>query len=142
LLEKTGLLISAIVSPINTAIYEAYGIDENGCEANDFVQVFVAEIAQIMVPTGFTPNNDGNNDILVVHGKAKNIIGINSFTIYDRWGEAVYEQRNFDVNDRSIGWDGTFRGQEMEAGTYIWTLQVRFENGDTDNFQGATTLIR
>ena len=131
-----------IVSPLNTAIYEAYGIDENGCEASDFVQVFVAEIAQIMVPTGFTPNNDGNNDILVVHGKSKNITGINSFTIYDRWGEAVYERTNFDVNDRTIGWDGTFRGEEMESGTYIWTLQVQFENGDTDNFQGATTLIR
>ena len=134
--------ISTTVSPLNSTTYEVYGIDNKGCDANDFVEVFVARRAQIMVPTGFTPNADGNNDILVVHGKSKNIIAINSFMLYDRWGETVYERNNFDVNDRTIGWDGTFRGKEMEAGTYIWTLQVQFENGETQNLQGATTLIR
>ena len=134
--------LSTTVSPLNSTTYEVYGIDQNGCDANDFVDVFVARQAQIMVPTGFTPNGDGNNDILIVHGKSSNIVAINSFMIYDRWGETVYERNNFDVNDRTVGWDGIFRGQEMEAGTFIWTLQVQFENGETENLQGSTTLIR
>ena len=131
-----------IVSPLFTATYEAYGIDDNGCEANDFVTVFIQKIAQIMVPTGFTPNGDNNNDRLIVHGKSKNIVQINSFSIYDRWGEMVYENKNFNINDETVGWDGTFRNEEMESGVYVWVLQVQFEDGTTDNFNGSTTLIR
>ncbi len=133
---------STSVSPLFTATYEAYGIDENGCESNDFVTVFVSKTAQIMVPTGFTPNADGNNDLLIVHGKSKNIVRINEFRIYDRWGETVYENNNFDINDTAIGWDGTFRGEEMDSGIYVWVLEVQFEDGSTDNFTGHTTLIR
>jgi gliding motility-associated-like protein len=95
-----------------------------------------------MVPTGFTPNGDGNNDLLIVHGKSKNIVRINEFAIYDRWGEAVYQNINFDINDTAIGWDGTFRGEEMDSGVYVWVLQVQFEDGSTDDFTGHTTLIR
>lgn len=133
---------STIVSPLFTATYEAYGIDENGCESNDFVTVFVSKTAQIMVPTGFTPNGDNNNDILIVHGKSKNIVRINEFNIYDRWGETVYQNNNFDVNDTTTGWDGTFRGEEMETGVYVWVLEVQFEDGSTDTLSGHTTLIR
>jgi len=133
---------STTVSPLFTATYEAYGIDSNGCESNDFVTVFVQKIAEIMVPTGFTPNGDNNNDMLLVHGKSKNINQINTFRIYDRWGETVYENNNFNINDESVGWDGTFRNEEMESGVYVWILEVQFEDGTTDNFQGSTTLIR
>lgn len=133
---------STIVSPLFTANYEAFGIDENGCMSSDLVTVFVSKTAQIMVPTGFTPNGDNNNDILIVHGKSKNIVRINDFRIYDRWGETVYENTNFDINDQTIGWDGTFRGEPMETGVYIWVLEVSFEDGSTDNFSGQTTLIR
>jgi len=133
---------STMVSPIFTATYEAYGIDMNGCESNDFVTIFVSKTAQIMVPTGFTPNGDNNNDILIVHGKSKNIVRINEMNIYDRWGETVYQNTNFDINDTTTGWDGTFRGDEMEGGIYVWVLEVQFEDGSTDTFSGQTTLIR
>ena len=133
---------STTVSPLFTATYEASGVDENGCESNDFVTVFVAKTAQIMIPTGFTPNGDNNNDILLVHGKSSNIVRVNEFRIYDRWGETVYENRNFDINDTTIGWDGTFRGEDMDTGVYVWVIEVSFEDGSTDTFSGQTTLIR
>ena len=133
---------STTVSPIITATYQVTAIDSMGCESDDFVTVFVAKTAQIMVPTGFTPNGDNNNDILIVHGKSKNIVRINEFRIYDRWGETVYQNNNFDINDTAIGWDGTFRGEEMDSGVYVWVLEVQFEDGSTDNFSGQTTLIR
>jgi len=95
-----------------------------------------------MVPTGFTPNGDNNNDILIVHGKSKNIVRINEMNIYDRWGETVYQNTNFVINDTTTGWDGTFRGAEMEGGIYVWVLEVQFEDGSTDTFSGQTTLIR
>ena len=73
---------------------------------------------------------------------SSNIVRVNEFRIYDRWGETVYENRNFDINDTTIGWDGTFRGEDMDTGVYVWVIEVSFEDGSTDTFSGQTTLIR
>ncbi len=130
------------VSPIVSSLYEVYAIDENGCVDEDFVKVFVEKNPIVVVPTAFTPNGDNNNDLLVVHGKEKSIEQISSFRVYDRWGELVHEDFNFQLNNTSNGWDGNFRSQAMQAGVYVWYLEVEFLDGSKQGFKGATTLIR
>lgn len=134
--------LDPMAQPITTIIYEVFAIDELGCEAEDKLQVIVLKNIEILVPTGFTPNDDGRNDILLVHGKSKNIKDIESFQIYDRWGNVVYEDYNFIINDQTRGWDGTYKGQEMNAGTYVWLMEVNFIDGTSEIFKGQTTLIR
>lgn len=130
-----------IAYPSSTVYYELYGIDENGCEATDLIQVRVIRaIRELLVPTGFSPNGDTENDVLLLHSKKE--ATILSFRIYDRWGELVHEMQNFPVNDPSFYWDGNFRGKEMPIGSYIWTAEVQYEDGDTIVFRGNTTLIR
>lgn len=114
--------------------------DSAGCRANDQIRVSVEKNRKVFVPTGFSPNGDFNNDLLLVHGQT----GYKAldFKVFDRWGELVFELKDFAVNDDTQGWDGTFRGQNCEVGVYVWVLEVEFNDGVREVFKGNTTLIR
>ncbi|MBK7873319.1 MAG: proprotein convertase P-domain-containing protein [Saprospiraceae bacterium] len=127
-------------APQDMIIYELYGIDEKGCEATDRVTIVVQKIREVAVPTGFTPNADGSNDLLLVHGLDGTRIKM--FRVYDRWGELLYDFGGFMVNDKNSGWDGNFRGKPMNSGVYIWYLEVEYIDGMTEALKGQTTLIR
>lgn len=79
--------IAPFFFPQSTIIYELYGVDENGCEDTDLLTINVAKPRSAVVPTGFTPNGDGVNDILQVHGLPGTIV--RTFRVYDRWGELL-----------------------------------------------------
>lgn len=131
---------TTVAKPFYSLTYQLTGIDELGCEASDLVQIFVQKIKAIDVPTGFTPNNDGNNDLLLVHGRPGT--KVSSFKIFNRWGELLYETGDFDVNDPDKGWDGNFRGKPSSSDTYIWYLEVEFIDGTREAYKGQTNLIR
>jgi gliding motility-associated-like protein len=114
--------------------------DENGCTAEDFITVAVRRNRSVLVPTGFTPNGDGMNERLLVHGVAGTKVLL--FRVYDRWGELIHESGDFEVNDPTNGWDGNFRNKMMSSGVYIWYLEVEYIDGVEEAFQGSTTLIR
>jgi gliding motility-associated-like protein len=126
--------------PQVSILYFLYGIDENGCEDTDMVHVYVDKPRVVAVPTGFTPNGDNNNDKLIVHGRRGTMVQY--FQVFDRWGELLYEARDFEVNDSNYGWDGTFKGDEVNPGVYIWQLVVTYEDGMEEAYYGETTLIR
>lgn len=128
------------VNPSKSTLYEIYAIDQNGCEANAIFNLSVENTQKIFVPTGFTPNGDGSNDYLVVHGRAGTVI--NSFKIFDRWGETIYESYEMTLNNIKNTWDGTFKGQPLNGGVYVWLLDVTFPNGTTEIYKGHTTLIK
>lgn len=86
------------------------------------------------VPTGFSPNGDGPNDVLYVRGAA---IETMNFKVFNRWGELVFE-----TSDMSIGWDGTFKGVQQEMDAYAWDLIATFVDGTTVRKKGNVTLLR
>ncbi|MEL7020589.1 MAG: gliding motility-associated C-terminal domain-containing protein, partial [Bacteroidota bacterium] len=114
--------------------------DENNCQTSVSTQIIVEKNRNVLVPTGFTPDDNGTNDRLVVHGDPK--ARVKYFRVLDRWGELLYERNNFMVNDTQMGWDGTFRGKNAPAGVYIWYLEVEFVDGAEVFYKGTTTLIR
>lgn len=129
-----------VAEPMYTNDYYLLVVDENGCRAEDHVQIHVKKERRVMVPSGFSPNADGLNDLLTVHGKSGTMIKV--FRIFDRWGEMLYEHFDFPINDTTTGWDGTFKGQTMMPGVYVWYLEAEYEDGMKENFRGGTTLIR
>lgn len=120
--------------------YKVQVTDENGCTDEDIVTVAVAKDFRVDVPTGFSPNADSVNDRLLVHGQTGTVV--KSFRVFDRWGELLFEDNDFAVNDINRGWDGTFRGEDATSGVYIWALTVEYEDGFEEDFKGHTTLIR
>jgi gliding motility-associated-like protein len=120
--------------------FEAFVIDSAGCRAEDQILVTVERPRKVFVPTAFSPNGDFTNDLLLVHGQQSSRALV--FRVYDRWGEMVYEARDFAFNDENTGWDGTFRGKPMDPGVYVWVLEVAYIDGVKELFKGNTTLIR
>jgi gliding motility-associated-like protein len=128
-----------VKSPASVTLKVSNG---NGCSAEDLINIFVREFRSVRVPTGFTPNDDGVNSLLHVHGSSLMVEQIKVFRIFDRWGTMVYESGGFDINDTSTGWDGTFKGKALPPGVYVWYLEVDFVDGTTESYKGHTTLIR
>ena len=114
--------------------------DSIGCAAEDQIYISVVKPRLIAVPTGFSPNSDSANDKLVVHGQQSARIAL--FRVYDRWGELLYEAKDFPTNDESMGWDGTFRGEALNPGVYIWVVEAIYRDGVREVFKGETTLIK
>ena len=131
---------SPVAIPDFTNDYYLLIEDENGCKAEDHLQVHVRKERRVVVPTGFTPNNDGNNDLLLVHGRSGTTIDL--FQVFDRWGELLYQDVELPINDTSRGWDGSFKSEPMAPGVYIWYIEATYSDGMTDTFKGETTLVR
>lgn len=133
---------------INPAVYSLeftrfFGLtvkDSLGCRADDMVRIAVEKPRKVFVPTGFTPNGDFTNDLLLVHGQSTS--KVLDFKIFDRWGEMVFQLQDFAFNDDTKGWDGNFRGQPCDPGIYVWILEVEYVDGEKEVFKGNTTLIR
>ena len=125
---------SATVTPLaNTNYYVTY-TDLNGCFDSDSLTVNVVSIYNYYMPTAFSPNGDGVNDSLHIHGRG--IEGI-SLKIFDRIGEKVFETEII-----SQGWDGAYHGVPMNDGTFVYLLDVKYCNGQTAKEQGSLMLVR
>jgi len=127
-----------IATPEETTTYDVIVRDDNGCinQALVTVVVLVLECGEpyIFIPTGFTPDGDGLNDELEVYG---NNIQEMYLVVYNRWGELVFESR-----DQAEKWDGTYRGNELPAGTFGFYLEVICDDGDQYTKKGNITLLR
>jgi gliding motility-associated-like protein len=109
--------------------------DSTGCSESDTVTVFVDVLCgEIGVPNAFSPNGDGQNDILFVRGVC---IKTMEFDIYNRWGEKVFSTTN-----QTIGWNGTWRGVDCEAGVFTYVLQGTLQDGTEINKKGNISLVK
>ena len=115
-------------------------VDDEGCVAYDEQRIFVQRANHVEVPTAFTPNGDGVNDILDVYGTPNAVV--TEFSVYDRNGVVLYIATNMETNSELNGWDGTYRGELMPAGPYIWTVAAVFPDGRVDTYSGSTHLMR
>ena len=110
--------------------------DGNNCVGKDSIVVNpkVCPTAFFM-PTGFTPNNDGKNDILrpVLRGDVIQY----KFRIYNRWGQLILETTDIDK-----GWDGTYQGQPQTSGVFVWMCAYQFDGELPQARQGTFVLIR
>lgn len=86
------------------------------------------------IPTGFSPNGDGKNDVLYVRGYGVQTVNLR---IYNRWGQKVFE-----TNDMEVGWDGSFNGKPQEMEAYGYVLNVTFTDGTSLSKKGNVTLLR
>ncbi len=129
-----------IARPLYQIAVQVRVTDANGCSAEDLMTLFVTKDPRAYVPTGFTPNGDGQNDRLLVHGRSGTRVLM--FRVFDRWGQLLYEGGEFEVNDATQGWDGTFRNKQAASDTYLWTLTIELPDGTRETLSGQTSLIR
>ncbi len=125
--------LSPEISPLQETIYQLIVTDSLGCATTFQTKVFVD--SPIFVPNAFTPNGDGKNDVLKVF--AQNVT-IQQFTIFNRWGQAIYRQEGAIPQ-----WTGQTNGQKAPPGTYVYELKgVHNSSGNTFEKAGSLHLIR
>ncbi len=105
----------------------------NACKDTACVNIEI-NCGEVFVANIFSPNGDGNNDVECVLGNCINTL---EFSIYDRWGELVFE-----TTSRTGCWDGTFKEKPMPAGVFFYKLQATLNNGDVVKKHGDIALTR
>jgi gliding motility-associated-like protein len=113
----------------------------DNCEATATIRVETTNIVRLYMPNAFSPFNvDGINDVLYPQ-TGGGITLIRSFQIYDRWGNHLFERRDFPPDDITWGWDGTYRGKIMNPGVYVWTLEIPIAGDEVRVYKGEVTLF-
>ncbi len=116
--------------------YKVVGFSEEGCRDSAFINIKVYKTPPtVFVPTAFTPNNDGRNDVL--RPIAVGIKAIEYFNVYNRWGQLLFSTR---INGH--GWDGRINGQLQPTNTYVWVVKAIDYTGASYFQKGVVTLIK
>lgn len=127
-----------IAEPDETTIYTLIITNEDGCSTTRTITITVlnpdCDEPYIFLPNAFTPNGDGENDMLFVRS---NIIAQMELSIYNRWGELVFR-----TNDQTIGWDGTYKGELLAPDVFGIYLTADCYNGQTFAKKGNVMILR
>jgi gliding motility-associated-like protein len=135
----TGLNNPSIQDPVamlsNSIVYTVTAVTPAGCEGMDTISIKVFERADIFVPSAFTPNGDGHNDILKAIPVGIHVF--NFFIVYNRWGQEVFR-----TSDPQRGWDGVINGAPQRTATFVWMAAgIDFE-GHLIQRKGTVLLIK
>lgn len=124
-----------LAHPDTTMVYTVTGTSADGCIGSTTVPIKVEHrCSDIFVPTIFSPNGDGQNDNLCVLGDC--IVKMH-LTIFNRWGEKVYE-----TEEQTVCWDGELNGYQLETGAYMYKLDVLTQDGTQVNKGGSVAVVR
>jgi gliding motility-associated-like protein len=124
--------------PYQTRWYTVVVTDNAGCTATDSVLINVNPLRPLFIPNAFSPNADGLNDGFRAY--ANDVVAVvRRFSIYDRWGELVYDAQQVPI---STSWDGTFNGRPMNTGVFVYLMEIEFVDGFRSIYSGDVNLIR
>ncbi|OAV43279.1 hypothetical protein A3850_001665 [Lewinella sp. 4G2] len=122
---------------ISLAVEDIYG-----CRDSLVTQVAIDGRVPVFVPNIFSPNNDGMNDFVSVFANPQQVAEIESFRIFNRWGALLWEDGGYLPNRAGRGWDGTFNGQAVTSGAFIWSVTFRLRTGEVQSASGSVVLMR
>lgn len=133
--NPTSSQTNATVEQTTTYLFT---VSDGFCAKSDTVQVKVLETVCadpfVFIPNAFSPNKDGDNDVLYVRGI---VIEKMLFRVFDRWGEMVFESTS-----PSSGWDGVFKGKQCDPDVYDYYLEATCVGGQEALIKGNITLLK
>ena len=112
-------------------------IDINGCIDDTTMIIGAIEPLQMFVPNSFTLDGNGLNDDFKPTFTLPDLISKYSFQIYNRWGQLIFE-----TNNQYDAWDGTYKGEKVQFGTYIWKIKYSDAKGNPVDGVGHVNVIR
>jgi gliding motility-associated-like protein len=138
----TGLSNPNIANPVLTVgplgsdvLYQVIASTAAGCRGEGYVNLKVYKGPELYVPTAFTPNGDGLNDLF--YPFPVGIRSINYFKVFNRWGQLLFSSTTL-----YKGWDGKLQGVEQPTGVFVFMAQGVDKNGKLLTRRGTVTLIR
>jgi gliding motility-associated-like protein len=125
-----------IATPVDSFTkYRVISMTKYGCRDTAYVEIRTVQDTIARVPTAFTPNGDGRNDVFrPVNLRFQKLV---DFRVFNRWGTEVFQSSDF-----TRGWDGTFKGEPADMGVYFYNIIVAMPDGTQKTLSGDFTLIR
>jgi gliding motility-associated-like protein len=124
--------VAAVYEPVDYIITVT---NEHGCRASDTAHIKVDFRDRIFIPSAFSPNNDGLNDVFKIGNVS--FQRVTEFSVFNRWGNLV-----FSTSDLHYGWDGNYKGVPQPVGTYFYIIRLAYPDGYAETYKGDITLIR
>ena len=133
--------LNPLASPLEDITYTLTAIDPLGCLTSDQISLRVYRQRALYAPNAFSPDFDGVNDLFTIFAGAE-VAEIRNLQIFNRWGDQVFQAPLIPLNDESWGWDGTFRGQRLDADVFVYYAEVEYIDGQRELIKGDVLLIR
>jgi gliding motility-associated-like protein len=122
-----------VASPLVSTTYTLTITSDSGCSVARTITIDV-NCGEVFIPEAFSPNGDGKNDVLYVRGDCIKTL---SFMIFDRWGNRIFE-----TTDKYIGWNGEYKGQATNTGSYVYYISATNYDGTSFTKKGNVELVR
>jgi gliding motility-associated-like protein len=119
----------------NDVDYRIEMTDVHTCVVVDSILMQILKKPGYYLPTAFTPNGDGLNDIAIPY--LVRMKSLKSFSVFNRSGTLIFYTRK-----EGEGWDGKYKGVPQENGVYVWMLEFVNNNDETITEKGTITIIR
>ena len=128
-------IVNPVAAPTEPTMYYVQGLGENGCRNVDSIKIDIDYRDNLFVPSAFTPNGDGKNDVF----RVTNITfqNLQEFRVFNRWGQEI-----FSTTDHRKGWDGSWKGVPQDMGAYQYLIRVAYPDGLIETYKGDVTLVR
>jgi gliding motility-associated-like protein len=119
-----------------SGVYSVTATNNCGSDSSKINVNIYSDDCVLLIPTGFSPNNDGNNDLFRAHCHCP--VRQFSISVFNRWGENVYS-----ANDIGGGWDGTYKGVPQAMGVYVYYAEyLNYCSNKIQRVTGSITLVR
>ncbi len=128
-------------TPLANTWFSVTITDAAGCIAGDSMLVLIDPVCGLYVPNVFRPDDDGYNDNFYPFA-GDCVREVLYLRVYDRWGELVFERKNFPPNTENMGWDGKFRGDPATPGVYVWIAEFVYLDGRKSMRNGDVTIVK
>jgi len=126
-------------APLFTLNVEATLHTFDDCEVVDEIEIRVNPKNDVYIPSAFSPNGDGINDIFTIH-TGSGITTIQALKIFNRWGDLVFQANDIPSNSEAYGWDGTFHNQPLKNGVFIYFAEIMMPDERTEKVVGEIVI--
>lgn len=129
-----------LATPPGAIVYTIKVTDVNGCVVQDSRRVNIRP-GRIFIPNVIDPSSNLENDRFTLYAES-GVEQILVLDIFDRWGNLVFENTNFEPNNAQLGWDGRFRDKPVNPGVFTYLFKIRLTNKQESTLTGALTVVR
>ncbi len=124
-----------------TMSYQVLARNEFNCTDTATAIVRTHTQEGVYIPTAFTPNGDGKNDIFFISAGSE-VTNLKTFSVYNRWGQQIFSVQNAPANSPAYGWNGRVGGADAPSQVYVYYVTVILKDGKEKSYKGNVTLIR
>jgi len=124
---------------VNNTSYDLTITSVDDCVDMESISVKVNKIRPVYFPNVFSPNKDGVNEVFTVYTNRATEM-VEELNIFDRWGNLIFSQTDFDSNVEQLGWDGKFKGEKVDPGVYVYLAKLLFIDGVSLPYTGTISV--